>query len=53
MHLAILVLNERDVVESMSVIQTMPEDTNVLPGRVKRTLQSFVRILKTLFVRSF
>lgn len=53
MHLAILFPNERDGVESMSVIQTMPEDTNALPGRVERTLQSFVRILKTLFALNF
>lgn len=36
MHLAILFSNERDGVKSMSSIQTMPEDTNALPGRVKR-----------------
>lgn len=35
MHLAILYSNERDGVESMSVIQTTPKETNALPGRVK------------------
>lgn len=42
MHLAILCSNGRQGVEAMSVPQTMSEDTNALPGRGKRILQSVV-----------
>lgn len=57
MHLPILFPNERDGAESMSVIQTMPENTNALPGRGKKNLTklcvNFKKIVcaQLLFIR--